>query len=154
VNVQVKYVGRNLGSWNVLASCPLLLLLLYTISSFIRASTAPSALHPIVMQQHKMNSDSKPPAFDFNKVQKCIQFSRQYEEDIHVVPFRNLTNGEEADEGEGEPAGLQVTETKQIYYMKSRWPKMTPSFPWPSNPNDGKMFTRNGWESYDEEGSR
>ncbi len=71
-----------------------------------------------------MNSDFKPPAFDFNNVRECIRLSRRYEEDIYVVPFWlwNLANGKEVNEGEGEPAGLLVTETKQIDYMKSRWP--------------------------------
>jgi hypothetical protein len=57
-----------------------------------------------------MNSDGKPPAFDFNKVQKCIRLCRRYEEDIYVVPFWNLANGDEADEGEDEHAGLRVKE--------------------------------------------
>lgn len=70
----------------------------------------------------KMNMDSKAPAFDFSKVRKLIRLCRWYMEDIYVVPFWNHANGEEANEGEGEPAGLWVREKKQIYYMASRWP--------------------------------
>jgi hypothetical protein len=110
------------------------------------------------IDRRKMNSDCKPPAFDFNKVRKCIRFCRRYEEDIYVVPFWNLANGDEADEGEGEPAGLQVKEKKRIYYMASRWrnrndndddailPLALKSY------YDGKMYTDNEWDSDDEEG--
>lgn len=78
--------------------------------------------------------DSKPLTFDFNKFNKCVQFCRWYEEDIYVVPFWNLTNGEEVDEEEGEPAGLQVKEKKRTYYMASGWPNIN---------YDSKMYANN-----------
>jgi hypothetical protein len=104
-----------------------------------------------------MSTDSKP-AFDFNKVRKCIRFSRRYEEDIYTVPFWIGTNGEETDEGTGDPAGLRVSETKRIYYMKSRWPNKNGTDDDAILPlalksyYDGTMFTDNEWETDDEEG--
>jgi hypothetical protein len=98
-------------------------------------------------------------AFNFNNVRKCIGFCRRYEEDIYVVTFWNLTtNGEEANEGQGEPAGLQVKEKKRIYYMASRWPNRN------RNDDDAilllalqsyyvrKMYTNNEWDSNNKEG--
>ncbi len=100
--------------------------------------------------------DCKRSAFDFNKVQKCIWFCRQYEEDIYVVPFCNLANGEEADEGEGEPAGLCVKEKKRIYYMALRWPNRNGDAgdailpPALKSYYDGKMFHGNETDQDDE----
>jgi hypothetical protein len=105
-----------------------------------------------------MNIDSKLPAFDFNQVRKCIRFYCRYEEDIYVVPFWNLTNGEATDEGEGEPAGLRVKDKKRSYYMASRWPNRNGTDDNTILPlalksyYDGTMFTNNEWDSDDEEG--
>jgi hypothetical protein len=79
-------------------------------------------------------------------------------EDIYVVPFWNLIDGEEADEGEGELAGLQVKEKKRIYYMASRWPNRNDNNNDAILPlalesySDGKMYTNNKWDSDNEEG--
>jgi hypothetical protein len=75
-----------------------------------------------------------------------------------VVPFWNLPNGEETDEGEGEPASLRVKEKKRIYYMASRWPNRNGTNNDAILPlalklyDDGTMFTHNEWYSNNEEG--
>ena len=105
-----------------------------------------------------MNIEGKPPAFDFKKVRKCIRFCRRYEEDIYVVPFWIIANGEEADSGEGEPAGLRVKEQKRRYYVASRWPNRNGTDDDAILPlalksyYDGKMYTDNEWDTDDEEG--
>jgi hypothetical protein len=102
-------------------------------------------------------TDQKPAAIDFTRVQKVVKYSRRYEQEVRYEPVWTLAHG--ANQPFGEPHDITVCSKERTYYiMKSRWKKNEENDKDTIVPlamrsyYDGEKFEDNYWCSDDEEG--